>query len=230
MGDPVQSLSKTVHPEVAGPKLQQNQETHMTKSLPAFKLTTKQGHERFHQQGSPLPFDLLACWRWAWSDVLSNSVRGVIAEYIVGQAVGIPASSVREEWAPYDLETPGGIRIEVKSSAYIQSWHQTGLSPIEFRFPKTKAWDRETGHEDPTPRRRADVYVFAVLHHRDQDTLDLFDLSQWSFYVVPTAEVNAIGQKTIRLDPLVKRTHATRVSYHELLAAVTQAAGRSRRT
>ena len=24
MGDPVQSLSKTVHPEVAGPKLQQN--------------------------------------------------------------------------------------------------------------------------------------------------------------------------------------------------------------
>ena len=28
MGDPVQSLSKTVHPEVAGPKLQQNPLSH----------------------------------------------------------------------------------------------------------------------------------------------------------------------------------------------------------
>ena len=33
MGDPVQSLSKTVHPEVAGPKLQQNRFDPLEKSV-----------------------------------------------------------------------------------------------------------------------------------------------------------------------------------------------------
>ena len=36
MGDPVQSLSKTVHPEVAGPKLQQNRTLYLAVVLDLF--------------------------------------------------------------------------------------------------------------------------------------------------------------------------------------------------
>ena len=50
-------------------------------------------------------------------------MRGVVAEYLVAQALGV-AGGVREEWAPYDVDAPGGIRVEVKSAAYIQSWNQ----------------------------------------------------------------------------------------------------------
>ena len=40
------------------------------------------------------------------------------------------------------------------------------------------------------PVRQADVYVFAVLAHKDKTTVDPLDLSQWEFYVVPTAKLN----------------------------------------
>ena len=48
------------------------------------------------------------------------------------------------------------------------------------------------------------VYVFALLHHRDQPTVDPTDLSQWTFFVLPTRILDAErpAQKTIRLNPL----------------------------
>ena len=94
---------------------------------------------------------------------------------------------IREEWAPYDLLTPEGITVEVKSSAYIQSWHRERLSPIVFSCPKTRAWDPQTGGYEKEARRQARVYVFALLAYQHQATLDPLDLDQWDFYVVPTA-------------------------------------------
>ncbi|MDM8523410.1 hypothetical protein QUF80_08570 [Desulfococcaceae bacterium HSG8] len=40
--------------------------------------------------------------------------------------------------AAYDLETHDGIKIEIKSAAYVQSWHQKDYSKITFRIPKTR--------------------------------------------------------------------------------------------
>ena len=63
---------------------------------------------------------------------LNNTLRGTVAEYIVGQATG----SVRRsgEWDPVDITTPGG---EVKSAAYLQSWHQKrpSISFSQRHFP-----------------------------------------------------------------------------------------------
>ena len=147
------------------------------------------GDETFRDGDRDLPFDLASFWQWSCSDLVSNATRGVLAEYLVAQALGV-ADGVREEWAAWDL-TAGETRVEVKSAAYIQSWHQEELSAISFRVPKTRAWDRESNRQSDEARRHADVYVFAVLVHQDQSTLNPLDVSQWRFFVLPTARLDS---------------------------------------
>jgi hypothetical protein len=112
-------------------------------------------------------------WRWSVSDLVSNATRGRLAEFIVANALGISTTAVvRDEWSPFDLQTPEGVKVEVKSAAYIQSWYQSKLSSISFRTPKTHAFDPETNQHDIEAKWQADVYVFAVLVHEDKKTID----------------------------------------------------------
>ena len=55
-------------------------------------------------------------WEWAYDDLLTNTTRGVLAEYIVATALGV-ADTKRREWDQYDLKTADGDGVEVKSSA-----------------------------------------------------------------------------------------------------------------
>ena len=41
----------------------------------------KTGAEPFHTAGQPIGVRLLEYWRWSASDLLSNTQRGVMAEY-----------------------------------------------------------------------------------------------------------------------------------------------------
>lgn len=184
----------------------------------------RDGSERFHASGSDLGFDLLGFWEWSASDVVSNATRGRLAEYIIAQAIGA-ADGVRDEWAAYDLSDPHGISIEVKSAAYIQSWHQDRLSTISFNCPKSLAWDPDTNRQADVPSRQAEVYVFALLAHQDQNTLDPFDLSQWEFYVVPTITLDRRerSQQSITLKSL-RAIHGDPVAYEGLADAVASAA------
>lgn len=154
--------------------------------LGPIEVKRRKGGESFHDHGRDLGFDLMGFWQWSASDLVSNATRGILAEYLVAQALGV-ADGVREEWAAYDLTTIDGTHVEVKSAAYIQSWHQDHLSPIVFHVPKTRAWNSESNRQSEDIRRQADVYVFAVLANKIQSTLDPLDVSQWEFYVVPTA-------------------------------------------
>jgi hypothetical protein len=43
---------------------------------------------------------------------------------------------------PFDVAAPSGLRIEVKSSAHLQSWAQRVESAISFDIRETLAWDR----------------------------------------------------------------------------------------
>jgi hypothetical protein len=153
--------------------------------LGPINVTRLAGTEPFHAGGRALGFSVGSFWQWAVSDLVSNATRGVLAEYLVAQALGV-ADGVRDQWAAYDLTAPDGTRVEVKSAAYVQSWHQERLSTISFRVGKSRAWDRETNRQSTESRRQADVYVFAVLAHQDQATLDPLDARQWQFYVLPT--------------------------------------------
>ena len=159
------------------------------------------------------------------ADAERNATRGVLAEYLVAQALGISDGCVREEWAECDLETPDGTLVEVKSAAYIQSWHQERLSHVSFRVPKTRGWDRETNRQDDDPRRKADVYVFALLAHGDQATLDPLNVSQWQFYVLPTHALDERerSQHSITL-PSLRKLAGEELAFASLRGAVERAA------
>lgn len=186
-------------------------------------IVKKNGAERFRARGSDLDFNLLDYWRWSTSDLVSNATRGILAEYIVARALKIPMDKeIRDEWATYDLETPDGIRIEVKSAAYVQSWKQTRLSQIKFGVSKTRTWDAESGHYDLSePMRHADVYVFALFAQQKMP-IDPLNLDQWKFYALSTAKLDE--RKSISLSALEEL--ASPVPWHELGEAVRKAVGR----
>lgn len=85
------------------------------------------GDERFSSGG----LTVADFWQWAFSDLRTNIVRGVLAEFLVARAVG-DHSALREAWDNWDVTTTSGIKVEVKSSAYLQSWRQRKHSSIVF--------------------------------------------------------------------------------------------------
>ena len=83
--------------------------------------------------------------------------------------------------------------MEVKSSAYLQSWNQNTVSAPSFSIRKAKEWSPETNEFGEERLRHSDVYVFCLLAYEgDKRMLDPLDLSQWEFYVVKTSEVDRI--------------------------------------
>jgi hypothetical protein len=95
-------------------------------------------------------------WQWAYSDVLSNRNRSILAEYVIGVILDV-VDAPRMEWRPFDHEYRG-FRIEVKASAYCQSWHQKKGSSIRFGIRKAIFWNPETG-DLRVPRHDALTYM-----------------------------------------------------------------------
>ena len=134
---------------------------------------------------------MLDFWKWSVSDVLSNATRGRLAEFKVAMATNIDISIARNEWSPYDLVTPNGIKLEIKSAAYLQSWYQKALSGISFSIKKARHWDSAINKISLIPQRHADVYVFCILKHQDKKSVDPLNLDHWEFYVLATTELNS---------------------------------------
>ena len=164
------------------------------KELPPIKFKRKTGDEIFIgiEKGK---LTLKEYWQWSSSDLVSNATRGILAEFLVAFALGLN-KGIRNEWDSYDLKTEKGIKIEVKSAAYLQSWYQKKLSNITFNIRPTFAWDYKTSCFDKVKKRQADVYVFCLLHHKDKKTINPMDISQWTFYVVSTKKIYRKYQNT----------------------------------
>lgn len=163
-------------------------------------------------------------WEWAYGDLLSNTNRGVLAEYIVATALGIHDTK-RVEWDQYDLKI-GDVKVEVKSAAYVQTWEQTRLSKIVFGIRPAKGWDSRTNISATIAQRSADVYVFCLLEGEQRDRIDPLDVEQWTFYVLPTSKLPE--QKTIGLAPLIAKFGPRECVYEELSAAIHKAAAENR--
>jgi len=177
------------------------------------------GDEPFHRGTTPLPHTLLDFWRWTGSLLLNNTSRGNLAEFIVAQALGI-TQGVRATWDSFDLLTARGLKIEVKSSAYVQAWTQKRLCTPTFGIAPAKGWDPDTNVYSEK-RRHAHVYVFCLLHHTDQQTIDPLDLDQWTFYVLPTRMLDEHHptQKSLGLGTL-RRLGAEEVGFAELSGVI----------
>ena len=157
-------------------------------------------------------------WAWAYSDLRSNTVRGVFAEFLVAQAVGAE-QNVRGSWDAFDVLSPEGTRIEVKSSAYLQSWPQDALSTI--RFSGLTAYTVESGSTEYSAMKevQADLFVFALQTSTAHEDYDILDLSQWQFWAATADQVRASGQDSVGLT-WVETNAAGPVAYDELPALI----------
>ncbi len=117
----------------------------------------------------------------------------------------------------------GGIKIEVKSSGYLQSWQQTRPSKIVFSGLMARRWSAETGY-GATPEVRADVFVFAVHTCQDPTANDPLDLEAWQFYVLPATIIRQVDQKSLSLGR-VRSLAPDRVGWMGVKQAVVVTAG-----
>jgi len=186
------------------------------KYLPKQKIRRRHGNEQFIGMDT----DLLEFWEWAHSDIMSNTERGRLAEFIVSKAVG-STSDHRIEWDIYDVKTPDGITIEVKTSAYLQTWRQTKFSSILFDIAPKREWYDGINQYSNIPKRPAKVYVFCLFASKNGLTANPMNLSQWEFYVLSTKMLDQCMplQKTISLKSLLK-LGAHKVDFDALASSI----------
>lgn len=164
-------------------------------------------------------------WSWGFSDLRLNKTRGLLAQFLVARAVG-DERPTDDGWGDFDVLTPEGYRVEVKSSAYLQSWRQPRLSKILFSGLMGRSWSDTEGYSAKLDVK-ADVFVFAVHTGQDPRSYDMLDLSAWDFRVLPAFTVRQLGSRSMSLSTLV--THAVEpVSWAGLRDAVSRA-GRENR-
>jgi hypothetical protein len=159
-------------------------------------------------------------WLWAFGDLRSNNVRGVFAEWMVAQILGLEPNP-RGSWDNYDLQLRDGRTVEVKASAYLQVWHTAASPPSKILFTGLKGnrWlDAEQKRSTEGKTFNADLYVFCVQIERDSERWDAFDLAQWDFYVVPRAQLEAYGAASLQLTTVQR--FAQKVTAEELPAAL----------
>ena len=120
--------------------------------------------------------------------------------------LALKITSNRLSWDKYDLLYKERIRIEVKSSAYIQTWGQKELSSISFSISPSLGWDVNSNSYEDTRKRQSDTYVFCLLDCKDQNVVQPTDTSQWVFCVLPThvLDEQEPTSKSISLSALTK--------------------------
>jgi hypothetical protein len=214
-------VASVAPPTLAGVAVNTARATHLAPPLPKVRRT---GDEPFHRGGGALGFTIKNFWAWSSSDLMSNALRGRVAEFLVAQALGV-ADGVRSEWDAWDLTSKRGTTVEVKSAAYIQTWAQRGPSTPAFDIGTKRGWSATTNVMELERRRQASVYVFAILAHRDRMTADPLDVDQWEFYVLPSKVLDARmpTQKSIRLTTLAT-CGAQQCRFEDLAEAVERAA------
>jgi hypothetical protein len=133
--------------------------------------------------------------------LINNVLRGQVAEAIVALALEPEWNWCSADYAPWDFDRADGVRLEVKQSAYRQSWQTAPGVKIAPAFDvkaRKQFWDG-TAYV-ASNRRAADIYVLAY-HGRADDSADHRDPHQWEFYVLPShaiPPVSRIGLGSVR--------------------------------
>jgi hypothetical protein len=166
---------------------------------------------------------VLDFWRWALGDLRMNNARGYLAEFLVATAVKSKAPK-RVEWGAQDVVAADGTRIEVKTSAYLQSWAQRAPSTPRFSFSgPAETWNEILGAYERNPAGRVDVWVFCLQTCQDHAAYDPLSVEQWLFWAAPSLAVDRLNQKTGGL-AAVNRVASNPVAWIELGSEVVRAA------
>lgn len=177
------------------------------------------GDEPFTISGSWSGHTVLDFWRWLGSDLNNNILRAALGEYIVSMAFDVQYNAVRDRWSAYDVKSKHGLRIEVKTAAYTQTWQQKKPSLICFDVAKKVA----EGVMPQIAKRYSDLYVFCVYLAKTTDQSPL-DLTSWEFYAVLTDDIDTTlgNQKSITLASLVRRLPYQKLDYTGLCSYADQ--------
>ncbi len=164
--------------------------------------------------------------------LIDNSERGKYMETVVAELLDsdwvltwqLPEHST---WSNWDIQNQTtGTKIEVKQSAACQTWRSNDTSRPRFDIKEVCGyWGADNGEGEEwinlsTPRRLADLYIFAWHPVANRDRANHIDFAQWEFYVVEAGKLPK-GQKTIGLQPL--KEIADCVDYRTLNSAVEKA-------
>lgn len=145
--------------------------------------------KRFLNTGIQKKANALMFWQWGFSDVLANTNRGILAEFLVAWALGVHEKP-RSAWSSWDVEF-GNRKIEVKSTAYIQAWNNSKLSKPVFRIAPTSEWDVVKGYS-LAKQLNSDIYVLCLFREKNFGLADPMDLSRWKFWVFSRLEIQQI--------------------------------------
>ena len=151
---------------------------------------------------------------WALGNLVDNRNRGLFAEWLVGEALGvIDEATPRREWDAYDLMYRD-TKIEIKASGRSQSWSQDQPSTIRFGIEqRSSSWTAVSDEWIPhdQPMRFAAVYVFCLHEPVPATNENVADPTRWMFWVIATEVLDqelgsqkSVGIRTLnRLAPPV---------------------------
>ncbi|MDR1700546.1 MAG: hypothetical protein LBR68_05075, partial [Lachnoclostridium sp.] len=92
-----------------------------------------------------------------------------------------------------------------------------------FSIKPAKHWEAETGIYRGEPKRHSDIYVFCLLKHRDQETVDPLKMEQWEFYVLPTYRLDNYKRSKTSITINSLRELTAPIKYSELRDAIENA-------
>ena len=181
----------------------------------------------------PLSQYLLA--RFYGQPLIANLYRGDYVEGLILFALG-EGWKQTPEWSSWDLEREDGVRVEVKQSAALQSWHRsTGIKKPATSFdiaPRAGYYTDSSDSavwvgldpEEPDFLRAADIYIFAWHPETDPDIADHRRAEQWQFFVIPESMVAKSRGDKEKISLHQVKELAAAVAYAELAATVAAAA------
>ena len=122
--------------------------------------------------------------------LVNNAFRGTLAEAMLAQVLEPEWQWCSADWASHDFENANGVKLEVKQSAALQSWHKGGLKPNRGRFDIAKRKVRWEGAKRiDEGGRYADLYVFAWHPVIDPTLADHREPDQWLFHLVRSEDL-----------------------------------------
>lgn len=149
------------------------------------------------------PATVLDFWKWAYSMLDDNSLRGMVAQFIVAWAIG--ADNVpNDSWRSYDVLAPNGRKIEVKTTAFAQMWEYGEKNRVRrFVLKPTKAYSRKHGLSDKRTFN-ADIYVLCYYSWKDNKTMHTKNIDHWEFWVFTVTQLIRIldDRKSVSVEKL----------------------------
>nr|DAO80773.1 MAG TPA: hypothetical protein [Caudoviricetes sp.] len=173
------------------------------------------GNEQFIIENKLINITMNDYWKWAYSDLINNINHSVLAEFIVASSIGstqLDTESSRIIWRDYNLLSPEGYKIEVKSASYIQTLDIKYPDHISFNITPKRISNKIENYKI----HNSDIYVFCIYKALTKEESPI-NLDLWSFLVLSTSILNEkkSTQRTITL-PSLMDLNPLQCNYNEL--------------